>query len=213
MRRLLLAAGLAVILHGLFLGLKADWIRKDSVYRLKPEPVSLTLAYRLPETKVVPPQVKSEKIIPKELYIKKTPEKRVIRPEPPKARLPEHKRKVPPPEPVKQVQQEPLPRETEQIEPEVRKIPEEEPVVSSVPVTEEREPYKVENIIEKTPEPELPPPLIAAVPVYKKNPPPKYPGNARRRGYEGTVVLEVLVNQEGSVEDLRISESSDHSIL
>ncbi|MBW1768473.1 MAG: energy transducer TonB, partial [Deltaproteobacteria bacterium] len=37
--------------------------------------------------------------------------------------------------------------------------------------------------------------------------------NARRRGYEGTVVLEVLVNQEGSVEDLRISESSDHSIL
>ena len=52
-----------------------------------------------------------------------------------------------------------------------------------------------------------------AVPLYKVNPPPEYPRLARKRGYQGTVVLEVLVDQNGRVGDLRLFTSSGHSIL
>jgi protein TonB len=36
---------------------------------------------------------------------------------------------------------------------------------------------------------------------------------ARRRGYEGTVVLAVLVNAQGKVEDSRVRRSCGHDIL
>jgi periplasmic protein TonB len=52
-----------------------------------------------------------------------------------------------------------------------------------------------------------------AIPIYKRNPAPEYPAVARRRGYEGTVVLEVLVNSYGKVADLRLFRSSGHAVL
>lgn len=55
--------------------------------------------------------------------------------------------------------------------------------------------------------------IIRAVPAYQNNPPPEYPKMARRRGYEGTVVLEVLVNRDGKVKDLRMLKSSGYDIL
>jgi protein TonB len=50
-------------------------------------------------------------------------------------------------------------------------------------------------------------------PSYKNNPPPEYPRKARRRGYEGTVVLKVLVSEKGTVMEVRISEPSGHPVL
>lgn len=59
-----------------------------------------------------------------------------------------------------------------------------------------------------------PPPVIQeARPLYQQNPKPKYPRIATKRGYQGTVLLEVLVNRNGSVGDLRVSTSSGYSIL
>jgi protein TonB len=55
--------------------------------------------------------------------------------------------------------------------------------------------------------------LEAALPEYSKNPPISYPKRARRKGYEGTVLLEVLVNRNGKVDDLRILASSGYAIL
>jgi protein TonB len=52
-----------------------------------------------------------------------------------------------------------------------------------------------------------------AQPEYSKNPPISYPKRARRKGYEGTVLLEVLVNRNGKVDDLRILVSSGYAIL
>ncbi|MCD4716168.1 MAG: energy transducer TonB, partial [Desulfobacterales bacterium] len=52
-----------------------------------------------------------------------------------------------------------------------------------------------------------------AMPLYRINPAPKYPKIARRRGYKGTVVLEVLVDRNGRVDDLRVSTSSGYKIL
>ena len=56
-------------------------------------------------------------------------------------------------------------------------------------------------------------PMTEAIPHYKKNPPPVYPRMARRRGYEGTVLMEVLVSREGRVEAVRLLESSGHGVL
>lgn len=60
----------------------------------------------------------------------------------------------------------------------------------------------------------LPPAEVQeAVPVYRINPAPEYPSLARRRGYQGTVVMEVLVDREGRVQDLRLYQSSGHEVL
>lgn len=55
--------------------------------------------------------------------------------------------------------------------------------------------------------------LVSARPMYRKNPPPKYPRRARRKGYEGTVMLEVLVDEKGTVKDLKVFESSGYELL
>ncbi len=52
-----------------------------------------------------------------------------------------------------------------------------------------------------------------ARPAYKVNPPPPYPKRAKRRGYEGTVLLEVLVDRSGRVKELRMLTSSGHPVL
>jgi protein TonB len=55
--------------------------------------------------------------------------------------------------------------------------------------------------------------LIMAKPLYRQNPAPAYPRKARRRGYEGIVMLKVLVDENGRVDDLMVLESSGHPIL
>ncbi|RJX27100.1 MAG: energy transducer TonB [Desulfurivibrio sp.] len=54
---------------------------------------------------------------------------------------------------------------------------------------------------------------IKAAPLYRRNPPPDYPALARRRGLEGAVQLEVLVNSSGGVNEVRLAESSGHDLL
>jgi protein TonB len=52
-----------------------------------------------------------------------------------------------------------------------------------------------------------------ARPMYRENSPPTYPKRARKRGYEGTVVLLVLVNRQGRVEELHVDRTSGHAML
>jgi len=59
----------------------------------------------------------------------------------------------------------------------------------------------------------LPGTLQMAYPRYQSNTPPAYPGLARKRGQEGTVILQVLVNKEGRVDDLEIETSSGFVLL
>lgn len=59
----------------------------------------------------------------------------------------------------------------------------------------------------------LPGTLQTAYPRYNLNVPPPYPRLARKRGQEGTVVLQVLVNRQGRVDDLKIEVSSNFSML
>lgn len=52
-----------------------------------------------------------------------------------------------------------------------------------------------------------------AVPLYKENPAPVYPIQAKKRGYEGIVILEVLVTKEGKAEKVSVFQSSRYSLL
>jgi protein TonB len=48
---------------------------------------------------------------------------------------------------------------------------------------------------------------------YAHNPKPPYPERAQREGWEGTVLLRVLVNQEGKAESVEVSRSSGFETL
>lgn len=52
-----------------------------------------------------------------------------------------------------------------------------------------------------------------AYPDYRNNPKPVYPLIARRKGYEGTVMLNVYVLENGSVGEIGMDKSSTHKIL
>jgi protein TonB len=52
-----------------------------------------------------------------------------------------------------------------------------------------------------------------AKPLYRKNPTPNYPRRARRKGYQGNVILEVLVDEKGNVRDLKVFKSSGYESL
>ncbi|NLD37741.1 MAG: energy transducer TonB [Desulfatiglans sp.] len=55
--------------------------------------------------------------------------------------------------------------------------------------------------------------IFEAEPLYRVNPEPPYPKMARKRGYQGKVLLSVLVNKEGRVDNLWVFESSGYNIL
>lgn len=52
-----------------------------------------------------------------------------------------------------------------------------------------------------------------ATPLYKINPPPKYPAMAIRRGYSGQVLLRVLVDKRGQAMEIKIINSSGYDML
>ncbi len=55
--------------------------------------------------------------------------------------------------------------------------------------------------------------IVPAMPRYKNNPPPEYPAIARRREYEGRVLLSATISIEGNVVGLKVKESSGHPVL
>ena len=63
--------------------------------------------------------------------------------------------------------------------------------------------------------PDLPPftQTNYTAPIYLENPAPEYPIIAERRGYQGTVILDVLVNRDGRVESIQLAKSSGYDIL
>ena len=219
MKRLLLAAALALGLHALVLSAKVEWIRDEPLAPAAP-PIRLSLSYRSPEPEPAapPPIVKSHPKAPsapapKEVKeVKKTPVPEKRQPLPKKTPSPELHEEAPPPE------------MREALEPaETASLPEEEtrePSAEVAPPSPMPPPSRSPSSSDAAPSfPAHPrsegeaPPSRQAVPLYLKNPPPQYPAAARRRGYEGTVRVEVLVDREGKVRDLRLVESSGHPML
>ncbi len=83
-----------------------------------------------------------------------------------------------------------------------------EPVISELPApVDEGNPPQTDW---KSQEAEV---VSISTPLYELNPPIKYPPLARRRNYQGTVLLDVLVGRDGTVRDLRLDKSSGYSVL
>lgn len=55
--------------------------------------------------------------------------------------------------------------------------------------------------------------ITYALPIDQKNIPPQYPLLARRRGYQGKVLLELLVRKDGKVGCIRLARSSGYEAL
>ena len=196
MKRILIAALLAVGVHGLLLGVELDWLKLRSLEKPKHRNISLTLAIRqpqAPEKKMADkPPVAPEK---RPLNRPALPKKKII----PPAKKPEPKKSQ---KPSVQSMEKTLPNIVPQTTP--------EPSDEVEPVKMEHMPQAAATVENHVPVNQI---IVEARPLYRINPPPKYPAMARRRGYTGHVVLEVLVGQDGSVADLRLFSSSGHAIL
>lgn len=55
--------------------------------------------------------------------------------------------------------------------------------------------------------------ITEAKPAYLKNPAPLYPNAARENGWQGVVILKVLVQKDGTAGEVVVEKSSGHQIL
>jgi protein TonB len=242
-KRFLFPLSLTLAIHGLFLGAGGAWLKERTPYRPRPVPIALTLSYQQPQKTVLPPVKLLEKpfspsvTMPKDEKkpepIKKKPKsKQVIAKHPKKIRKPINPQtlkapkkihsitKLPkslPSEPKDAIQSKVVPDPPPLSEPELFFGNQDQKIKEGFDLFPELiEEVKQKGFLdEKEPLASAPSAQIIreAVPVYRKNPPPQYPRVARRRGYQGTIVLEVLVNREGRVEKLRVFQSSGYSVL
>jgi protein TonB len=245
---MVLAAGLALGLHGLLFSMELDWLKEKSPVRPKFRTVSVSLDSFKPQltasknTDSSSQKVENKKI-PKSVPKLKPPVKRikptkVDNPPPQKtakiekapvkivkktsgkvvpAKKPVPKRRIPDePKPQKTLKEPPPVTKTEIAEAPTER---DRPDVVSVPAALSSDNaadisrQKIARTVEGDKRPSGAAVVREATPLYRSNPAPKYPRMARRRGFQGTVVLDVLVNQNGKVGDLRVYESSGYSLL
>jgi len=233
-KRLFAAAFTAVLLHGLFFCLKSGFLSHDPpLNAMRQGPVEIRLLEsprRSPEVKTpaAPPHLDAGAL--------KTgkPGLRPIPPPPPPAPEPASHALHAPPEPPRFSipPPEPEPTPLEPVGGGGVKTPEAAPVFpasapqapvgawapedSSGPGKSDAESTATahrNNGRHAAPKPESLPPLVEAMPIPGENEAPSYPRLARRRGYEGTTLLDVLVTEEGRVGEIRVASSSGHSSL
>jgi protein TonB len=215
LKGLFVSAIVAMALHALLLSVRTDW---GKVKRLSPpSPMVLSLSYKTPEARQAPPpepvREPPKKPAPPAPAKSEERDKRFVsepKPTPPKKKPP---LKVPKERPAEETP--PLPRTAEwrATADETAKV---EAEIPSPPASTEKQPSTLSSSqsLAAKPNSEVKRAYAReAVPLYLKNPPPEYPPTARRRGYEGTVVMEVFVDREGRVRDLTLFQSSGHKVL
>jgi protein TonB len=223
MKRLILAAGLALTIHGILLGAEPHWAKRKLLNEREPRVVTLTLSYRQSQRLDLKTAIKDTDIHRKATpVVKKIEQKHSIKQKPPHKRLQAPKRKTEPEKTSKKVLGLQKPAKAS-IQPKKKNIPE---VTADIPLPSKSEPFPESEYPERADgqfeswgdfikDASLSPVHVVreARPVYRMNPPPHYPRLARKRGYEGTVVLKVLVNHSGKVKDLYAFTSSGYAIL
>ena len=183
MKRILLAAIISLCLHGLLFSMETGWLAGINPAIPESREITISLA-RQPQKK---PAIKpSPKHKPRHVHKKKPRKKVVKQPDIPKEKTAVEPESIPEPEEPEEVYFDPAPDMSH--------------IRCSTTVDQKVEIPGAQAILE-------------ARPIYRINPPPEYPMIARKRGYQGNVVLEVLIDKRGKVLDLRIFSSSGHSIL
>lgn len=199
MRRLFLAAALALAFHSLLFVIRFEGSKAKPI----PPPSPLTLSLTRIPAAPLPPVAVSEMPEP---------------PNPPPPRQPQPTEEKRPPQKARKPEK-PLRRTEPSLSP---PLEQESPstdgrgvVAKQVPVTgtSQESPLPAQASLGGEGR-ELPTiPVREATPLYRRNPSPEYPMIARKRGYQGTAVLDVLVSREGRVKELRLSASSGYSVL
>ena len=221
MKRILTAFVIAVGIHGYILSLELDRLSGDQPRKIQSTPVFMTLSYRQqaeatssqpPPTLVSPgdkkvPQAKKAIAPPttkRTVRVSATP-----RPEPDRSAL--QPRQAPSPltpemDTAERVETQPVSAPTGNLESEnlqmEQVLPQEGNSLShrTTPLSAASREHPTLDVRK-------------ARPLYLRNPSPPYPRLARRRGYEGSVILEVMVLRDGTVGDLRVSTSSGYELL
>ncbi len=131
---------------------------------------------------------------------------------------------TPPPPPVKPPPPKPKPEPVVKPKPKLKPKPVAKPLPPPEPEPEPPAEVPVAKAAPPAPPVKAPPapPSPAPGPVYKpvdvgvaylNNPKPPYPSVARRRGWEGTVVLLLNLDKDGNPVSVDIADSSGHRIL
>lgn len=207
LKRLIFPAIIALLLHGFLISFKLPkHERLKPVLQGNPMRIEITtlsphpVTQKKDEVKKVDDSVKTSsppKVVRKEIVRKEvvTPPPKII---PPKKNIQRKQNKVViKPEPinrnvsVKKRDEQTYPQDSQQINQQKK----------SVETIPEEVNYKA-VVLQKT-----------AIPMYRKNKQPPYPLMARRRGYEGKILLNVFVNSKGVVSEIKIKQSSGHPSL
>jgi periplasmic protein TonB len=184
MKRLVVAAFLAAGLHG-----AAFWVAGPRILPVLPLARSQSMTINLVSVRApaaTPPVPEPKKIqpLPKPKQIKKPAPKPVVR-----------RRQVSPPPALKPALAPPMAME----EPPAAPSPaEDETAASAAPGPISHQEHAA---------------IQESVPLYDRNPPPVYPRVARRRNYQGTVLLDVRVSAKGTVAEAKVAQSSGYSVL
>jgi len=228
LKRLIPAAIVAIGIHILLMNMDFDWMNLSDYYKSSPGSVTIILESVQPRTikpkieplppnqvirkvekNVVKTATKNEPPLPsigqkKPVRVAQKPEKKppIVKFAPARQDWPGEPTKPAPPDRTPPPSLEPVAEESSQGNDAPVPLPQEETRV-----------FDTAAAGTGSNQPALPSVLEEAQPEYSKNPPISYPKRARRKGYEGTVLLEVLVNRNGKVDDLRILVSSGYAIL
>ena len=203
MKRLLLPFGLAVLCHLLFFIIPILPVQTCPSSPTKGQSIHVSLsvasvqhvAQATPIKEVVKEVVKKEtpprkKVTPKRISRKKVMKKRCVAVKPSKISKPLPEKVTPPVE-----------VEVEEAVAEVTPSPSCEPKTDAVEADQ------------PAPDPAFGGIQAVQTQVSTYAPEPRYPKAAIRRGYQGVVILRVLVRDDGQVEEVEVETSSGHSVL
>jgi protein TonB len=189
--RLVFAAVLAVVVHGVMLAAKVPWITpKMMAPQSREVTISLVnVATSKPVADVIPAAPKP-----------KPPPKAIRRPKLKTKPTAKVRKLEPPPAPV------PAPIEETAGPPQAD---------DPFPVQDDHSPFEELKDVSLFPPPtgETGAVIEYSEPLYDINPSPDYPPVAKRRRYEGTVMLNVLVDKTGRAAEVKVSRSSGYAVL
>jgi periplasmic protein TonB len=201
-KRWLLPICCALALHAAIFKLDAGWLKRPAATIPDSLEVTISLVQLMPEP-VEQPTIEPLQVKPPAAIAPLTPV------EPKKQVVEQPPAPAPPPTPVAPkapppAEPEPQPAPPVETEAAANMPSEEDPLpATAAPTAQEAQQRHAEEQAAVT----------ASVPLYHLNPPPVYPAVARRRNYEGTVVIDVLVDRQGRAAQVRIAHSSGYEIL
>jgi periplasmic protein TonB len=196
-KRILISAALAIGIHAALLATECSWLGQFSAGRSEPRVITLDLAVQPSPTPAKMPVGKK----PDASFQTPLPTK-PPKPKPLKTRAPI--KPLSPKTPAQSTAQEPVPS--------ISQPPANPSVADHEPNLPQAGPLQPANE-NNTEAASMASTVREARPLYRLNPSPRYPFVARRRGLQGDVILEVLIDRHGNVEDLRVWKSSGHPIL